>query len=76
MPDLFREEVAAFVAALKRSYMPLGLVTPAVTHTIAALQELAVAGGVLAIATPDDEARLEQLAAAAQASLVDDDIPF
>lgn len=57
MPALSCEDLARFLAAWKRAYLPMGLVTPAVTNTISVLEELASGPGVLVV---DEAERLQR----------------
>lgn len=52
MPDLTREDLAAFVALWPRSYVPCGLVTESTLRVLDALRELATAGGILIVDAP------------------------
>ncbi len=76
MVDLTREDVARFLAAWRRAYLPTALLTPAVTKTVAALEELASKGGMVFI--PDDAPTVPLSPPAAAPSTIapDDDIPF
>jgi hypothetical protein len=88
MPDLTREDLGRFLVAWKRAYLPMGLVTPSIIATIAALEQLALRGGMLMIDEPadpldhpmatndDDLVRALSLSPDQAPKFTEDDIPF
>lgn len=74
MVDLTREDVARFLAAWRRAYLPTGLLTPQVQKVVEALETLTVAGGIICV--DDVTAPLAELTPPLASIDTADDIPF
>lgn len=75
MEAMTREEIAAFVHAVKQAHFRIGGMTPAVLKVFAALEELAREGGILMVDVTE-HVELPSKVLLPTPVVPDDDIPF
>lgn len=73
--ELSREEIGAFLLAIRRAYVPLNATTPVVVKTLEVLGELARDGGYLYVMGSTVDVAVPPAPEPATV-LRDDDIPF